>query len=117
MVLQRTLAVIFGVLVAVATLAWVTGRASGQAIGILAVGFLIVATFYFAVSLLLRLPFQRLRAALASLLAIVLVMLGVLYAVPLIEDYRNGFDVTDSLLHPLVFALLGMGILLLTIRR
>ena len=83
----------------------------------LAIGFLLIAAFYFALTLLIRLPFQRLRGALASLFAIVFVLLGVLYVVPLIEQYRRGCDVSHSLLHPLVFGALGIGIYLLTERR
>ena len=114
---RKILAVLVAVLMAISAMAWVTGQSSAETIRMLAIGFLLIAAFYFALTLLIRLPFQRLRGALASLFSIVFVLLGVLYVVPLIEQYRRGYDVSHSLLHPLVFGALGIGIYLLTERR
>ena len=111
---RNCMAAIVAMIVLLAVFAWMTGRAEVESIGILAVGLLIASVFCFVASLLIRLPFQRLRAALASLAAISLVMLGFLYALPLIDAYRQGYDVSKSLLHPIVFGSLGLAIVLLT---
>lgn len=117
MLMKNCLAVIVGILATLALFAWTTGRASLETISVVAIGLLIVSVFYFVVSLLIRLPFQRLRAALASLLAVVLVVLGTLYALPFIDAYRQGYDLSQSLFHPAVFGSLGLAIVLLTQRN
>ncbi len=114
---KQCLTVIAALVALLAAFTWMTGRMETESINVLAVGMLIVSAFCFVLSLLIRIPFQRLRAALASLAAITLVMLAVLYVLPLLEAQRHGMDVSRSLLHPIVFGSLFLLIVVLTQSR
>lgn len=117
MFVRHWLTILAIVLAALIASAWLTGQAESRTLGFLAIGLLFFAIFAFVISLVLRLWFQRLRFAIASLLAVALVVLGTLYLLPLIDAYRQGYDVSRNLFHPAVFGSLGLAIVLLTQRN
>ncbi len=111
--LRSLLAFLIGLLVIVALVLWFTGKSSEELISTLIIGMIIISSFYFCISILMRLPFLKLRQALAGILAITFVMIGLLYFLPDLNRVRE--ISLERAIHEITFYNMDLGHLIVPI--